>query len=75
MNRDVVASLNISYKGWLRFIHPRGDTGEGQSDTFESAMSESRLLNSDSLVIRILDVSKSGTRQNQVTLRQSEYNF
>ena len=75
MNRDVVASLNISYKGWLRFIHPRGDTGEGQSDTFESAMSESRLLNYDSLVIRILDVSKSGSRQNQVTLRQSEYNF
>lgn len=28
MDRDVVASLNISYKGWARFTHPRGDTGE-----------------------------------------------
>jgi putative transposase len=24
MDRDVVASLNISYKGWSRFCHPRG---------------------------------------------------
>ncbi len=24
MDRDVVASMNISYKGWARFIHPRG---------------------------------------------------
>lgn len=24
MDRDVVASLNISYKGWARFNHPRG---------------------------------------------------
>ena len=24
MDRDVVASLNISYKGWARLIHPRG---------------------------------------------------
>ncbi|MEX0764305.1 MAG: transposase [Nitrosopumilaceae archaeon] len=24
MDRDVVASLNISYKGWARFIHPGG---------------------------------------------------
>ncbi|MGI0093675.1 MAG: RNA-guided endonuclease InsQ/TnpB family protein [Nitrosotalea sp.] len=24
MDRDIVASLNISYKGWSRFYHPRG---------------------------------------------------
>ncbi|MEM3171965.1 MAG: transposase, partial [Candidatus Nitrosotenuis sp.] len=24
MDRDVVASMNISYKGWSRFCHPRG---------------------------------------------------
>jgi putative transposase len=35
MDRDVVASLNISYKGWSRFCHPRGLSGEamkGNSD-------------------------------------------
>jgi hypothetical protein len=24
MDRDVVASMNIAYKGWSRFCHPRG---------------------------------------------------
>ena len=24
MDRDVVASMNISYKGWSRFCHPGG---------------------------------------------------
>jgi putative transposase len=28
MDRDVVASLNIAYKGWSRFCHPRGLPGE-----------------------------------------------
>ncbi|HEY8109857.1 MAG TPA: transposase [Candidatus Nitrosotenuis sp.] len=27
-NRDVVASMNIAYKGWLRFIHPEDDICE-----------------------------------------------
>ncbi|MDE1764012.1 MAG: transposase [Thaumarchaeota archaeon] len=27
MDRDVVAALNISYKGWSRFCHPRGLSG------------------------------------------------
>jgi len=27
-NRDVVASMNIAYKGWTKFIHPEGDTCE-----------------------------------------------
>lgn len=62
MDRDVVASLNISYKAWPGFSHARGDTGEGQSSAFEEQMSEPKLLNYDSLAIRILDVSKSGSR-------------
>ncbi|MEM4378829.1 MAG: hypothetical protein QXX85_07605 [Candidatus Nitrosotenuis sp.] len=28
MDRDVVASLNITYKGWSRFCHPRGLSDE-----------------------------------------------
>jgi putative transposase len=24
MDRDMVASMNIAYKGWSRFCHPRG---------------------------------------------------
>ena len=58
MDRDVVASLNIAYKGWTRFTHPRGDTGEAQSGTFEPAMSEPKLSSYDGLAIRIVDVSK-----------------
>ncbi len=58
MDRDVVASLNIAYKGWARFTHPRGDTGEAQSGTFEPAMSEPKLSNYDDLVIQIVDMSK-----------------
>jgi hypothetical protein len=44
-----------------RFNHARGDTCEGQSDVFESAMSEPKLSDYDDVVIRILDVSKSVT--------------
>lgn len=58
MDRDVVASLNIAYKGWARFTHPRGDTVEAQSGTFEPVMSEPKLSNYDDVVIRIVDVSK-----------------
>jgi len=28
MDRDVVASMNIAYKGWQRHLHPSGDTDE-----------------------------------------------
>ncbi|MEO9309546.1 MAG: hypothetical protein ABI337_04560 [Nitrososphaera sp.] len=28
MNRDIVASMNIAYKGWSRFCHPRGFLAE-----------------------------------------------
>ncbi|MEO9310393.1 MAG: hypothetical protein ABI337_08910 [Nitrososphaera sp.] len=24
MDRDIVASMNVAYKGWSRFCHPRG---------------------------------------------------
>ena len=62
MDRDVVASMNIAHKGWARFIHPRGDTGEGQSSIFEEPMSEPKASSYDDVVIRILDVSKSVSR-------------
>ncbi|SMH72252.1 RNA-guided endonuclease InsQ/TnpB family protein [Candidatus Nitrosotalea okcheonensis] len=38
MNRDVIASMNISYKGWSRFCHPRGLSDEvvkGNLDNFQ----------------------------------------
>jgi putative transposase len=62
MDRDVVASLNIAYKGWARFTHHKGDTVEAQSGIFEPAMTEPRLSDYDKLAIRIVDVSKSGYR-------------
>ena len=57
MDRDVIASMNIAHKGWARFIHPRGDTGEAQSSPFEEPMTEPR-SSMDGLEIRIVDVSK-----------------
>ena len=60
MNRDVVASLNIAYKGWARFTHHQGDTVEAQSGVFYPAMTEPKLSDYDKLEIRIVDVSKSG---------------
>jgi putative transposase len=58
MDRDVVASMNIAHKAWSRFNHARVDTGEAQCSTFEEPMTESY----DNVVIRIVDVSKSGSR-------------
>lgn len=48
MDRDVVASLNIAYKGWLWYIHPRDDTGEAM--VLEPDLTK--------LVIQKVDVSK-----------------
>jgi len=62
MDRDVVASLNIAYKGWARLTHHKGDTNEAQSGTFEPVMAEPKLSDFDKLAIRIVDVSKSGSR-------------
>ncbi|HEY4680396.1 MAG TPA: transposase [Nitrosarchaeum sp.] len=67
MDRDVIASMNIAHKAWSRFNHARGDTSEGQSSVFEEPMSESKPSNYDGVVIRILDVSKSGSRQPDIT--------
>jgi putative transposase len=55
MDRDVVASLNIAYKGWARFTHPRGDTGEATCDLF-SRMQEPKISSFDNLAILIVDV-------------------
>ncbi|MDE1832088.1 hypothetical protein [Candidatus Nitrosotalea okcheonensis] len=35
MNRDVIASMNISYKGWSRFCHPRGLSEEAVNGNLE----------------------------------------
>ena len=58
MDRDVV-SMSIAHNGWSRFNHARVNTGEAQSGIFEPAMTESRLLDYDKMVIRIVDVSES----------------
>jgi len=57
MDRDVVASLNISYKGWARFTHPRCATGEAM-------VQEPRLLNYNDLAILKVDVAKSTVGSN-----------
>lgn len=36
MDRDVVAALNISYKGWSRFCHPRGLSDEAVKRNVEN---------------------------------------
>ncbi|MDE1826005.1 MAG: transposase [Thaumarchaeota archaeon] len=36
MDRDVVAALNISYKGWSRFCHPRGLSEEAMKRNVEN---------------------------------------
>jgi putative transposase len=68
MDRDVIASMNIAHKAWSRFNHARGDTSEGQSSIFEEPMSEPILSDYDDVAIRILDVSKSGSRQPDRTI-------
>jgi len=35
MDRDVVASMNIAYKGWSRFCHPRGLSVEAMNGNVE----------------------------------------
>lgn len=50
MDRDVVASMNIAYKGWTRFIHPRGDTDEAM-------VQESGLITKEPVILKV-DVSK-----------------
>jgi len=57
MDRDVVASLNISYKGWARFTHPRCATDEAM-------VQEPRLLNYNDLAILKVDVAKSTVGSN-----------
>lgn len=71
MDRDVVASMNIARKGWARFIHLGGDTSEAKCSTFEEPMTEPR-TSMDGLEIRIVDVSKSGSRQPDRTLSINE---
>lgn len=53
MDRDVVAAMNIAYKGWLWHIHPRGDTGEAMVQE-----PDSDFLKKKEAVILKVDVSK-----------------
>ena len=50
-DRDVIASMNIAYKGWLRHIHPKGDTVETMRG------------NVNPLILRV-DVSKPRRKSN-----------
>ena len=36
MDRDVIASMNIAYKGWSRFCHPRGLSNEAMNGNLEN---------------------------------------
>ena len=36
MDRDVIASMNIAYKGWSRFCHPRGLSDEAMNGNLEN---------------------------------------
>jgi len=36
MDRDVIASMNIAYKGWSRFCHPRGLSDEAMNKNLEN---------------------------------------
>ena len=36
MDRDVIASMNIAYKGWSRFCHPRGLSGEAMNGNVDN---------------------------------------
>lgn len=38
MDRDVVASMNIAYKGWNRFLHPRGLSDEAMKGNMETPL-------------------------------------
>lgn len=44
-DRDVVASMNIAYKGWARFIHPKGDANE--------AMVQERGTTQEPLILKV----------------------
>ena len=57
MNRDVVASMNIAYRGGLVFIHPKGVASEATSELFPR-MQEPKPSNYDDLVILIVDAAK-----------------
>jgi putative transposase len=50
-DRDVVAAMNIAYKGWTRFIHPQGVVGEAMVQ--ECGFSEPLILKVDATKLRV----------------------
>lgn len=53
-DRDVIAAMNIAYKGWTRFIHPQGVTGEAMVQEYVS-------LKKEPLILKV-DVTKLGMK-------------
>ncbi|MGI0066075.1 MAG: RNA-guided endonuclease InsQ/TnpB family protein, partial [Nitrosotalea sp.] len=56
IDRDVVASLNISYKGWSRFCNPRGLSGEAMKGNVDwnNVSMQSLILRVDGSKLRSL---------------------
>jgi putative transposase len=54
-DRDVIASMNIAYKGWLKFIHPQGVTSETNEGELCSCS------NQEPIILRV-DVAKLGMK-------------
>ena len=46
-DRDVIAAMNISHKGWTRFIHPQGVTSEAMVQEHVSSQQEPLILKVD----------------------------
>ncbi|MEO9308673.1 MAG: hypothetical protein ABI337_00060 [Nitrososphaera sp.] len=66
MDRDVVASMNIAYKGWARFTHPRGlpvEAMKGNVGLFEPLILSRWKQVGDREVVHIMNYP-STTRQN-----------
>lgn len=52
-DRDVIAAMNIAYKGWTRFIHPQGVTSEAMVQEHDSQQGP--------LILKV-DVTKLGMK-------------
>ena len=50
MDRDVIASMNIAYKGWSRFCHPRGLSVEAMNRNLENLQPVILQVNGSKLV-------------------------
>jgi putative transposase len=65
-DRDVIAAMNIAYKGWTRFIHPQGVTGEAMVQEHVSTKKEPLILKVDVTKLGMRDESYSAQPIDQV---------